>query len=110
MEKSLEPTEQFASPLPDEARITEPRRVRWLIKSCLKRVGGKVRNPDRRFISIMRDPEGWVWGVVAPESTPDNFLHPYLERYTGPLTGEDNLEVSQPLGVEFVCGNVSNQD
>jgi len=108
MEKMLEPTEQFAYPLPDEEFITEPRRVRWLIKSCLQRVGRKVRNPDRRFVSIMCDPEGFVWGVVAPESTPRNFQHPYLERYNGLLTGEDNLEVTQPLDPGYICRSASS--
>lgn len=47
----------------------------------------------------MCDPEGFVWGVVAPESTPENFQHPFLERYKGPLTDEDNVAVTQPLNL-----------
>lgn len=57
----------------------------------------------------MRDPAGFVWGVVVPESTLGNFQYPYLERYSGPLTGEGNLEVTQPLGLEYVCANFGNQ-
>ena len=95
----MTPTEQYTSPLPEEDYIAEPARVRWLINSCLQRVESKVRNPDRRFVSIMCDPEGFVWGVVAPESTPENFQHPFLERYKGPLTGEDNVAVTQPLNL-----------
>lgn len=82
----------------NEDLITDPIRVQQLMRYYLSRMtGAGLRATDRKFGWLMRDPSGWVWGVVVPESIEGGLQLPYLERYRGVLIGEDNLEVSQPL-------------
>jgi hypothetical protein len=80
-----------------EVLIEGVQRVKWLVTRYLKRPPKLIRARDEIFDDLLCDPEGYVWGLVIPNSEPGVFKPPYLKRCTSYLVGEDNLEVKQPI-------------
>ncbi|MBI3730859.1 MAG: hypothetical protein HY254_21320 [Burkholderiales bacterium] len=84
-------------PEPSEALITDASRIKYLLRAYLKTPSKRIRARDEDFASLFCDPDGYVWGIVIPESEPGIFRTPYLQRCKSYLVGDDNLEVKQPV-------------
>lgn len=80
-----------------EDEIREPERVRWLLTRYLSRPPISIRAPYAEFDTLLCEPSGFIWGVVLPKSSTNNFQPPYIVRCKEHVIGDDNLAVQQPL-------------
>lgn len=85
-------------PKPGENSVTERYRVKWLATNYFRKPKVFVHDPyERGFHQLMADPDGWLWKLHLPSSTPAEFIAPYFTRQLTEVIGNDNHPVQQPV-------------
>lgn len=79
-------------PKEDEQVISDPRRIRGLMRHYFSRPIFSIRARDVDLDELYSDPKGFIWGLIlSPTGTAK------IVKYSGYLIGTDNLEVKQPI-------------
>ncbi len=80
-----------APPEDDEILISDPLRIRGLMRYYFSPRIPNLRARDVDLDELYSDPMGFIWGAKFSEGTVT------VARYSGYLIGSDNLEVKQPV-------------